>query len=80
MVFLIQNTQNRDSKAVHLKLDELIRAVSGARNTMVDLERMSDEELKQLQAQFQRISQKADQTNGRVQAVKEEIEDELESR
>ena len=46
MVFLIQNTQNRDSKAVHLKLDELIRAVGGARNTMVDLERMSDEELK----------------------------------
>ena len=80
MVFLIQNTQNRDSKAVHLKLDELIRAVSGARNTMVDLERMSDEELKQLQAQFQRISQKADQTNGRVEAVREEIENEIESR
>lgn len=80
MVFLIQNTQNRDSKAVHLKLDELIRAVSGARNTMVDLERMSDEELKELQAQFQRISQKADQANGRIQAVKEEIEEEIESR
>jgi low affinity Fe/Cu permease len=80
MVFLIQNTQNRDSKAVHLKLDELIRAVAGARNTMVDLERMSDEELKQLQAQFKRISQKADQTNGRVDAVKEEIEEEIQSR
>ncbi len=43
MVFLIQNTQNRDSKAVHLKLDELIRAVGGARNHMVDLERLSDQ-------------------------------------
>ncbi len=80
MVFLIQNTQNRDSKAVNLKLDELIRAVGGARNTMVDLERMSDEELKQLQAQFKRISRKADQTNGRVEAVKEEIEEEIQSR
>jgi low affinity Fe/Cu permease len=80
MVFLIQNTQNRDSKAVNLKLDELIRAIGGARNTMVDLERMSDEELKQLQAQFERISRKADQTNGRVEAVKEEIEEEIESR
>ena len=42
MVFLIQNTQNRDAKAVHLKLDELIRALGGARNQMVDLERLSD--------------------------------------
>jgi low affinity Fe/Cu permease len=73
MVFLIQNTQNRDSKAVHLKLDELIRAIGGARNTMVDLERMSDAELQQLQAQFQRISRKADQTNGRVEDIEEEI-------
>jgi low affinity Fe/Cu permease len=45
MVFLIQNTQNRDSKAVHLKLDELIRALAGARNRLVDLEELSDEEL-----------------------------------
>lgn len=80
MVFLIQNTQNRDSKAIHLKLDELIRAVSGARNTMVDLERMSDAELQQLQAQFERISRKADRTKGRVEAVKEEIEEEIKLR
>src|SRR5690349_6503633 len=45
MVFLIQNTQNRDAKAIHLKLDELIRAVKDARNNLVDLEDMSDEEL-----------------------------------
>src|SRR5205809_5308826 len=46
MVFLIQNTQNRDAKAVHLKLDEIIRALKGARNELVDLEELSDEDLK----------------------------------
>ena len=45
MVFLIQNTQNRDAKAMHLKLDELIRAVKGARNQLVDLEELSDNDL-----------------------------------
>ncbi len=55
MVFLIQNTQNRDAKAMHLKLDELLRGVEGARTGMVDLEHWTDEELEQLQAQFQRI-------------------------
>ncbi len=44
MVFLIQNTQNRDAKAMHLKLDELIRALKGARNHLVDLENLSDDE------------------------------------
>ena len=56
MVFLIQNTQNRDAKAIHLKLDELIRAVKGARNTLVDVENLSDAELQKLQAEFQRLS------------------------
>jgi len=55
MVFLIQNTQNRDAKAMHLKLDELLRGVEGARTGMVDLEHWTDEELERLQAQFQRI-------------------------
>jgi low affinity Fe/Cu permease len=55
MVFLIQNTQNRDAKAIHLKLDELIRGVKGARTNLVDLETLSDEELEQLHAQFKRI-------------------------
>ncbi len=56
MVFLIQNTQNRDAKALHLKLDELIRSSYGARNTMVNLEELSDEDLELLQSQFRRIS------------------------
>jgi len=57
MVFLIQNTQNRDAKAIHLKLDELIRAVQGARNQLVDLEELSDEELEQLQQEFHALHQ-----------------------
>jgi low affinity Fe/Cu permease len=55
MVFLIQNTQNRDAKAIHLKLDELLRGVKGARTHLVDLEAMSDAELDRLQEQFKRI-------------------------
>src|SRR5438552_11594997 len=60
MVFLIQNTQNRDAKAVHLKLDELIRALKDARNELVDLENLSDEELKKLEKQFQRMRKRAE--------------------
>jgi low affinity Fe/Cu permease len=60
MVFLIQNTQNRDAKAVHLKLDEIIRAIKGARNELVDLEGLSDEDLKKLEKQFQQIRRKAE--------------------
>ena len=60
MVFLIQNTQNRDAKAFHLKLDEIIRALKGARNELVDLESLSDEDLERLEKQFQRIRQKAE--------------------
>ena len=56
MVFLIQNTQNRDAKTFHLKLDELIVAVKGARNKMIDLENMTDEELEKIRKEFQRIS------------------------
>jgi len=58
MVFLIQNTQNRETKAINLKLDELIRAVSEARNNMVDIENASDEELETIKVQFQRIREK----------------------
>ena len=55
MVFLIQNTQNRDAKAIHLKLDELIRAVADARTGMVDLEDLSDDELDKLHREFQEL-------------------------
>jgi low affinity Fe/Cu permease len=61
MVFLIQNTQNRDAKSVHLKLDEIIRAVKGARNKLVSLQESSDEDLSKLEQQFTRIRKKAEQ-------------------
>jgi low affinity Fe/Cu permease len=64
MVFIIQNTQNRDAKAMHLKLDELIRAVGGARNQLVDLEKLSDDELKKLEKEFERLRKKADTMKG----------------
>jgi low affinity Fe/Cu permease len=67
MVFLIQNTQNRDAKAVHLKLDEVICALKDARNELVDLENLSDEDLKKLEEQFKRVRTTAehDGTNQR---------------
>src|SRR5205823_790556 len=60
-VFLIQNTQDRDPKAVHLNLDELISTVEGARNRLVDLQNLSDDELQDLHEQFQRLQQCARQ-------------------
>lgn len=69
MVFVIQNTQNRDAKAIHLKLDELIRAIKGARNKLVDLEELSDDELKKLEQEFQRLRKKSDETDTRVAKV-----------
>lgn len=67
MVFLIQNTQNRDAKAVHLKLDELIRALSGARDQLVDLEKLSDDELKKLEVEFEKVRQKAKRVADKVE-------------
>jgi hypothetical protein len=60
-VFLIQNTQNRDALAIHIKLDELIRAMHGARNRMVDLEDLSVEELDALKTSFASLAQDARQ-------------------
>jgi low affinity Fe/Cu permease len=58
MVFLIQNTQNRDARAIHLKLDELIRAIDKARNQMINIESLSDIELDLLQAQYRKMQAK----------------------
>jgi low affinity Fe/Cu permease len=55
MVFLIQNTQNRDARAINLKLDELIRAIDKARDQMMNIEKLSDVELDMLEEQFERI-------------------------
>ena len=70
MVFLIQNTQNRDARAIHLKLDELIRGVKGARTGLVDLEDLPDEDIARLEAQF-----KALRTRSAIDTRLEAIED-----
>ena len=68
MVFLIQNTQNRDTKAVHLKLDELLRGVRGARTSLVSLEQLSDQELDQLQHEFERMRARAPKSEPKLSA------------
>jgi len=68
MVFMIQSTQNRDAKAIHLKLDELIRSIEKARNNLVDLEDMSDDELEKLQEEFARFRET------HTEAIKQTIE------
>lgn len=77
MVFLIQNTQNRDAQAIHLKLDELIRAVKGARTGLVDLEDLTDKELHQLQEEFKKLH---NQYDGATHELIEEVGEELEER
>jgi len=64
-VFLIQNTQNRDAVATHLKLDELIKGVSGARTALVNLEKLSDEELQALQEEFDKLRAKHSESRAR---------------
>jgi low affinity Fe/Cu permease len=70
MVFLIQNTQNRDAKAMHLKLDEIIRVLQDARNELVDLEELSDEDLDKLEKQFQALRKKAERENHHREKVR----------
>ena len=80
MVFLIQNTQNRDAKALHLKLDELIRSVAGARNELVDLEELSDDDLSRLHQQFKKMRERtnanvADYVEKHIDALHDEIKE-----
>lgn len=70
MVFLIQNTQNRDAKAIHLKLDELLKGVTGARTGLVDLEDMSDEELEELHKEFKRLHERLDGKRDKAKSEK----------
>jgi low affinity Fe/Cu permease len=59
MVFLIQNTQNRDSEAIQIKLDELIRAIEGAHNALLDLEELEEDELDHIRADYERLAEQA---------------------
>jgi low affinity Fe/Cu permease len=56
MVFLIQSTQNRDTAAIHVKLDELIRATNGAHNALLDLEELNEDELIKIRANYERLA------------------------
>jgi low affinity Fe/Cu permease len=77
MVFLIQNTQNRDSQAIHVKLDELIRAKKGARNSLLNLDDLTDEELEQIRVSFTKLAKnsnsKKDVVNGSSETQTEVI-------
>jgi len=72
MVFLIQNTQNRDMGAVQVKLDELLRAMQGARNSLIDLEDLSEEELDQVHAAYEKFAAEARKVAKKVERVEDE--------
>jgi low affinity Fe/Cu permease len=74
MVFLIQNTQNRDAKAIHLKLDELLRGVKGARTGLVNLEQLSDDDLERLQKEFERLHKSVNHLHRKQDRLEEEVE------
>ena len=60
VVFLIQNTQNRDARAIHLKLDEIIKSIDKAHNEMIDIEHLSDAELQRLTDKYQKVREECD--------------------
>jgi len=77
MVFLIQNTQNRDSEAMHVKMDELIRALEGAHNALLDLEELDDETLDTIRARYRKLAAKAreDILAGKLDIGREDVDE-----
>jgi low affinity Fe/Cu permease len=69
MVFLIQNTQNRDARAIHLKLDEVIRSIESAHNDLIDIEKLSDRELEALAARYELIREQYEKRKRRSSAA-----------
>jgi len=59
MVFIIQNTQNRDTAAIHLKLDELVRSTQGAHNEVLDLEELPEDELERMRDEYEKLAEQA---------------------
>src|SRR5712671_5749344 len=72
MVFLIQNTQNRDARVIHMKLDELIRAIGPARTELVKMEALTDDELDNLSREFERLQEQANAGLARIQERRRE--------
>jgi low affinity Fe/Cu permease len=75
MVFLIQNTQNRDTEAIQLKLDELIRANAQARNRMLDLEDLGEDELERVKASFKELAARRPETANELRQALREFEE-----
>ncbi len=82
MVFLIQHTQNRDSEAMQLKLDELIRATEGAHNALLDLEELTEEELVLIKDRYEKLAEKAREAlkGGRLDTDRPEVKTEIDAR
>jgi low affinity Fe/Cu permease len=72
MVFLIQNTQNRDARAIHLKLDELIRSNAHARNRLIDLQSLSDQELDSLHEEFCKLNNETEKKMEQIQETRKQ--------
>ena len=74
MIFLIRNAQNRESEAVQLKLDELIRATKAAQNTLLDIEELSEEDLNRIKARFERLARTAreESSAGQTELIRRE--------
>lgn len=70
MVFLIQNTQNRDSKALHLKMDEMIYKTKSARNRLIDLEDLPDKDLEELEKEFDKIRSGQQKRRNKIRRVR----------
>ncbi|HVU48238.1 MAG TPA: low affinity iron permease family protein [Terracidiphilus sp.] len=80
MVFLIQNTQNRDARAINLKLNELIRAIDKARDQMIDIENLSDLELDELQMKYEKIKAVWNSRRGKTRPPNQRVRRELSSK
>jgi low affinity Fe/Cu permease len=65
VAFLIQNTQNRDARAIHLKLDEIIKSIDQAQNEMIEIEHLSDDELQKLADKYQKVREECDSRSKR---------------
>ena len=77
MVFLIQNTQNRDAEAMHVKMDELIRALEGAHNALLDLEELDEKTLDTIRSRYRKLAAKAreDIENGKLDIGCDDVEE-----
>ena len=75
MVFLIQNTQNRDTEAIQVKLDELIRATQGAHNVLLDLEDLGEDELERVKASFKELAARRPETANELRQALREFEE-----